>query len=273
MSLNIPVYYDMNNKSTNQGEGGSAYSKIRPKWHETGFQQQYQKELNEALKAISPYLIDSTHITHENVEHYVNNIYEKMCLAIHNATRCYYLGTILEPGNGGKHTGSRKMATQRAFYSLQGAGVNYGGVQPETAVKIYRVAVGSVLTYGCSAIYMSQSNMKSLNIIQNNQLKYIVGLRRNVRSTPLLSALSLLPDNISVALNSLKLFKSCLQSSSSASVFYKLLMKKEKHVDLEKTLYGRVHSFLLENSSYINNYLLNDGIDLQLRQKFLCTIR
>ena len=45
---------------------------------------------------------------------------------------------------------------------------------------------------------------------------------------------------ISVALNSLKLFKSCLQSSSSASVFYKLLMKKEKHVDLEKTLYGRV---------------------------------
>ena len=48
-----------------------------------------------------------------------------------------YLGTILEPGSGGKHTGSRKMATQRAFYSLQGAGVNYGGVQPETAVNIY----------------------------------------------------------------------------------------------------------------------------------------
>ena len=171
----------------------------------------------------------------------------------------------MKPGNGGKHTGSRKMATQRAFYSLQGAGVNYGGVQPETAVKIY--PVGSVLTYGCSAIYMSQSNMKSLNTIQNNQLKYIVGLRRNVRSTPLLSALSLLPV-ISVALNSLKPFKSCLQSSSSASVFYKLLMKKEKHVDLEKTLYGRVHSFLSKNSSNINNYLLNDGIDLQLMQKF-----
>ena len=30
MSLNIPVYYDMNNKSTNQAEVGSAYSKIRP---------------------------------------------------------------------------------------------------------------------------------------------------------------------------------------------------------------------------------------------------
>ena len=81
---------------------------------------------------------------------------------------------------------------------------------------------------------MSQSNMKSLNVIQNNQLKFIVGLRRNVRSTPLLSALSLLPVNISVALNSLQLFKSCLQSSSSASVFYKLLMKKEKHVDFGK---------------------------------------
>ena len=110
--------------------------------------------------------------------------------------------------------------------------------------------------------------MKSLNIIQNNQLKYIVGLRRNVRSTPLLSALSLLPVNISVALNSLKLFKSCLQSSSSASVFYKLLMKKEKHVNLEKMLYGRVHSLLSKISININNYLLTDGIDLQLRQKF-----
>ena len=85
---------------------------------------------------------------------------------------------------------------------------------------------------------------------------------------PLLSALSLLPVNVSVALNSLKLFKSCLQSSSSASVFYKLLMEKEKHVDLEKTLYGRVHSFLSKNSSNINKYLLNDGTDFQLRQKF-----
>ena len=45
-------------------------------------------------------------------------------------------------------------------------------------------------------------------------------------------------------------------------------MKKEKHVNLEKTVYGRVHFFLSKNSSDLNNYLLNDGIDLQLRQKF-----
>ena len=91
--------------------------------------------------------------------------------------------------------------------------------------------------------------MKSLNVIQNNQLKYIVGLRRNVRSTPLLSALSLLPVNISVALNSLKLFKSCLQSSSSASVFNKLLMKKEKYVNLEKRSLVEFTLFYKKNGS------------------------
>ena len=55
---------------------------------------------------------------------------------------------------------SRKLASTKAFYSLQGAGVKYNGVNPETAVNIYRTAVGSVMSYGCSSIHMSQTYLK-----------------------------------------------------------------------------------------------------------------
>ena len=60
-----------------------------------------------------------------------------------------YLGTSLD---GGNHVQVRKQAAQRAFYSIQGAGVKYGGVSPATAVNIYNAAVSSVILDGCNSL-------------------------------------------------------------------------------------------------------------------------
>ena len=56
-----------------------------------------------------------------------------------------YLGTILCGVNGDVHTTERKRAAQKAFFSLQGAGLKYGGVNPKTGTNIYSSAVASVM--------------------------------------------------------------------------------------------------------------------------------
>ena len=94
-----------------------------------------------------------------------------------------YLGTILSSDNGCSHMESRKKASIKAFYSLQGAGVKYNGVNPETAVNIYRTDVESVMSYGCSFIHMSQTYLKKLDSIQSMHLKSIMGLRKCARTT------------------------------------------------------------------------------------------
>ena len=48
-------------------------------------------------------------------------------------TSMKYLGTNLHSAS---HVEMRKNAAQRAFYSLQGAGVKYGGVSLVTALDI-----------------------------------------------------------------------------------------------------------------------------------------
>ena len=47
-----------------------------------------------------------------------------------------YLGTSLCHDNGASHTELRKLAAQKAYYSLQGAGLKYNGVKLDTAIKI-----------------------------------------------------------------------------------------------------------------------------------------
>ena len=63
-----------------------------------------------------------------------------------------YLGTVLSSVSGSPHVESRITAAQKAFYSLQGGGLMFNSVNPETAINIYRTAVKSVLMSGCRRV-------------------------------------------------------------------------------------------------------------------------
>ena len=75
-----------------------------------------------------------------------------------------YLGTVI----GDPLVNLRASKANRAFYSLQGAGLNCNGVSPETALHIYKTAVRSSLTYVCAAVNISSNNLKVLDKVQGN---------------------------------------------------------------------------------------------------------
>ena len=65
------------------------------------------------------------------------------------ASSVTYLGTDLDGTfSGNHHTQHRIRAAQKAFYALQGAGLKFQGLSPQTSMQIYNAAVSSTLMYG-----------------------------------------------------------------------------------------------------------------------------
>ena len=60
-----------------------------------------------------------------------------------------YLGAEIGSNSGKIHIEKRIRCAQRAFYSLQGSGLNFQGVLPETAISIFKTVIHSTLSYGC----------------------------------------------------------------------------------------------------------------------------
>ena len=144
-----------------------------------------------------------------------------------------YLGTILDDSQGSSHKVARLSAAQRAIYSLQGAGLKYRGVSPTTACKIYTTAIQSVLTYGCSTVFLSKSSLKELNTLQGKHIKTVLGLHHNVRSTPLMEALDIPSVSNMTDTGALNLLKACLQSNSVTILFYTALIRRQCQISRE----------------------------------------
>ena len=179
-------------------------------------------------------------------------------------TSIRYLGTTLSYHDKAKcHILSHNVASQKAFYSLQGAGLKFQGISPELLTSVYHTAVTSILSYGCSSVYMSKSDFKFLDTIQGKHIKCMLGLKFSSRSTPLLRSLAVLPVSTVIMIDALNLYKSCLSSSSSAGNFYKMLLLNPYNKKAERTLMGRVLSYInntgLDFISYLcnNNYVEN----------------
>ena len=97
-----------------------------------------------------------------------------------------YLGTVLGDMNGNAHCEARSRAAHKSFYALQGAGIIFPGVpvSPEASIKMYDMAVRSVLTYGCTSVFLNKGKIKCLEKLQNKFIKMRVGLRKCCHSTP-----------------------------------------------------------------------------------------
>ena len=166
-----------------------------------------------------------------------------------------YHGTTLSGTGGSLHIDSRIRSSHRAFFSLQGAGLRYDGVSPGTALEIYRAGVLSVLTYGCSAIHLTKTNIQVLENQQCKFLKCILSIGKRTHNTPILSAIKMDPMNIHIQKSALNVFKSSLICNSKAQKFHLYLIGKN-HYLIDKTLYGRSLQFSKTHNFNLFQYIM-----------------
>ena len=135
-----------------------------------------------------------------------------------------YLGASLGNDNGKGHVNKRMQAAQKAFYSLQGAGLSFKGLDPRASAHLYSVGVSTILLYGCEAVHIVPASLRQLQVQQGKLIKSFLGLKKFSRTSPLERALYIPSVGDAVGFASLKLFKSILLYPSKASSFYSHLM-------------------------------------------------
>jgi hypothetical protein len=157
-----------------------------------------------------------------------------------------YLGTTLGNDTNGSHVEGRIKGAQNAFYSLQGGGLKFNSVLPETSFKVYNAAVKSVLLFGCSAIHLTRGQLCKLDKVQSKMIKCILGIGYTTHTTPILQATDIPSVSDVMKSAAMGLLRSCVYSNSLAGQFYSFLLHEQKS-KTAGTLLGRVQSYVQNN--------------------------
>ena len=179
-----------------------------------------------------------------------------------------YLGVELTYKGGSDHCQTRIRSAQKAYYSLQQAGLHWNGVSPLTAREIFTTGIKSVLAYGCSSIYLKNGDLTKMDKQQNKLLKSALGISHSCRSTPLLQALGITLTSTDIHLSELNLLKSCLLSDSHTSGFYRHMIKQNVVGTRDKTLYSRALNFAESHNIDLGKYIFNKNYSVTINKQF-----
>jgi hypothetical protein len=178
-----------------------------------------------------------------------------------------YLGTEIGRNSGSVHVENRISAANRAFYSLQGAGLYQHCVSPYLAAHVYSTAVRSGLMYGCHTINLSISDLTILMKAQAKYMRAVLGLRPFCHITPVLPVFGINKISATIAISLLDLLRTNLRSSSATAGFYQYLLQGDPHLHC-KTLVSRALKFCSPSGIDILSYMVDDAY----REKQKCYI-
>ena len=175
-----------------------------------------------------------------------------------------YLGATLNDSD--VHINNRISKCRKAFYNLQGAGMCSNGVEPRVISYLWKAALQPIILYGNECFPLSSRNVKSCNKLQSKHIKASLGLSKYLRSTPLLTSLTIGNIDDIIKGNTLKLFNAIMNNSARAKHFYMYLIRNpEKYC--KDTLYNRSINICSENSLKFVNILFDKSY-----LKFKCNI-
>ena len=81
-----------------------------------------------------------------------------------------YLGTVLS-NKSKAHIDARVQAARRALFDLHSSGICEGGVSPVVSIRMYKVAIQPILTYGCSTLTVSPCIIDQLDKYLSSYVK------------------------------------------------------------------------------------------------------
>ena len=115
-------------------------------------------------------------------------------------------------------------ATLRAFYGLQGAGLDMNDTRTSTIIHIYSAAVRPVLLHDLQCAYQNKSVMISVEMLQSKLLQFALGLKRYRHNAPFLQAINIPRVKIIIEQLELLLCRSMFVSKSRCHKFYTFLL-------------------------------------------------
>ena len=193
-------------------------------------------------------------------------------VSLHNVKTIKYLGSEFGDLNGQAHLNNRSVASKRAFYTIQTAGVKYPDLNINVVSDIYKTAVESVLQFGCSSIYLNKGNISKLNQLQGKLIKKCLGLGQWCRTCPLLKTMDITPMSLRVGIGNLDSLRRCLLNDSISQKFYTDLLfylENDQQHSCSKTLVSRALFYAKEYNIDLKRYIFSDKYQAVTKHKLL----
>ena len=114
-------------------------------------------------------------------------------------------------------------------------------------MHVYLLGVQPCLNYWAHAIDLSTTELRALDTTHSNLIKWLLGLSKFCRSTPLLQALGVQRIPAMRDHQSVNLLKRCLAGSPAASTFYRALIHN-RDTDVTRTIVNKLN--LVGNSIF-----------------------
>ena len=118
-----------------------------------------------------------------------------------------YLGIHLSANHKNtNHLNKRKTAVQDAKFKLNTIGILDECVSPNTKGRMYSTYIMPVLTHGWCNLSLNSKELDDLETLEDNTIKYVMGLWRRCKSKLLLRALNIVPTRLRYRMDRLKHF-------------------------------------------------------------------
>ena len=105
-------------------------------------------------------------------------------------TTCKYLGiNINKENDDNKQLLDKFHKVQKCFYGLSSFGIKPPGVEPGIKLFLFNAFCKLVGTYGQGIMKLKSSTLQQINIIQNNLMRYTLGIPYRTHIRNLLKAL------------------------------------------------------------------------------------
>ncbi len=167
-----------------------------------------------------------------------------------------YLGAILS--NDHKlHPEKRTKACRPGFYGLQNAGLCDKGVKPETASRMWKVALQPVLLYGCQAVNLTKTSILNMDKLQAKLVKSSLGLSKYMRTTPLLGAMGIAKVSTMIETQSINLLKSIMSNNSGARNFYLHMLEYQSQRQYNSFI-TKIHGICNSNNISMVKFMCDD---------------
>ena len=166
-----------------------------------------------------------------------------------------YLGAMLSNKNN-SHLHKRIQACRRSFYNLQSAGLCNNGVKPHVVSYVWKTVLQPILLYGNESYNFTNGEYLELERIQSKLVKSSLGLSKYLRSTPLLDAMKICKIHCLIGVNTLRLFKTVLLSSTRARDFYTYIFCN--NITPDNSLSSRFMKLCKRYNFNTHNVIFND---------------
>ena len=151
------------------------------------------------------------------------------------------------------------VSVKNSFFALNAFGFRHGGVNPFLQARVYKSFCISRILYGIEILNINKKTLKSMNVAQNDIVRYMTGLSRNSHISSTLKILRLF--NISELYIFMKLvFIKNLKNNCICNRIFNYQLSNNQQMQNSKsffTEFKNICTYLNLDYIYVNNNIFN----------------